>query len=907
MNCFVINLKSYTEKKEKMVKRLSKFSFKYEFFNAVEGMEEKYLENIEINKEWRDPYSGRVMTHGEVGCSLSHLNIYKKALVSENNVTLILEDDAEFVDNFEEKLENILDELKNTDWDVCYLGRKLMGKDGEEISKNLKVAGYSYWTIGYLVNKKGAKKLIDGNIEKNLIPIDEYIPILSQQSPLNNKYGKYYNSSIKLLTVKDLLIKPENNSFQSSSTENSPLITISDKRLLILATGTDMNDALKRFIESCEIYGLEYKILGLGQKWNGGNMSAGIGGGQKINFLVEELSNLDDDQLIFVSDSYDVIMSSNTEEIINKFNKFKTPIVFAAEKDCWPDKRLINKYPETESPWKFLNSGGFMGKVKHIKQILPEKYKNNGDDQLYYTKQFLENQDLISLDYNCDIFQCVNSSKDDIEINFNNSRIRNKKYNTYPCQVHGNGPWQIKVHLGRLESYLMKNWSNTYRFNNKNLIKFDNSKTVYIFIPILSLDFDNFMKGILDINYPKENIVLTFYNFLNIKLSKKINTFKNYKNIQVIEHKTDSFAEILNWSMTDCKEDYYFYIEPSIYLSNPNIFQNLMVHDKGFIAPFINNINENWNNNFWGELDNNGFYKRSFDFFDISNGKRKGCWNVPFVRWTYLIKKEYLNHLKDGYTAIANHADMSICKVARNKNISIYINNLHNFGFQKTIKDKIPSTALRSEFYMFETDRKAWFDKYCHPDFIKAINNWKNLPLNEICSDSYEFPFFNELFCDHLIDEVNNINEWSGGGNKKIKDKRINGYENIPTIDIHMKQIGFRKQWEIIVMEYISKLVSHVYSPYQTKGLNISFVVKYEMGKQEFLQPHHDSATYSLVITLNKPGIDFKGGGTRFIRQNVVHNGKKGYCTVHPGKLTHYHEGVKITDGIRYIMVSFIN
>ena len=122
-----------------------------------------------------------------------------------------------------------------------------------------------------------------------------------------------------------------------------------------------------------------------------------------------------------------------------------------------------------------------------------------------------------------------------------------------------------------------------------------------------------------------------------------------------------------------------------------------------------------------------------------------------------------------------------------------------------------------------------------------------------------------------------------------------------------MKQIGFRKQWNSIIKTYIAPLITHLYSPYQTKGINIAFVVKYEMGNQEYLRPHHDSSTYSIVITLNRPNIDFKGGGTRFIKQDVFTQGKKGHCTVHPGRLTHYHEGLPITEGKRYIMVSFIN
>ena len=79
------------------------------------------------------------------------------------------------------------------------------------------------------------------------------------------------------------------------------------------------------------------------------------------------------------------------------------------------------------------------------------------------------------------------------------------------------------------------------------------------------------------------------------------------------------------------------------------------------------------------------------------------------------------------------------------------------------------------------------------------------------------------------------------------------------------------------------------------------------MKGQKKLQPHHDSSAYSVNIALNTPGVDFQGGGTRFVKQGVHVQNKKGHAIIHPGRLTHYHEGVPITSGVRYIMVSFVH
>lgn len=51
-----------------------------------------------------------------------------------------------------------------------------------------------------------------------------------------------------------------------------------------------------------------------------------------------------------------------------------------------------------------------------------------------------------------------------------------------------------------------------------------------------------------------------------------------------------------------------------------------------------------------------------------------------------------------------------------------------------------------------------------------------------------------------------------------------------------------------------------------------------------------------------------QGGGCRFLRYDCkVESPRKGWSFMHPGRLTHYHEGLRVTKGTRYIMVSFVD
>ncbi|KAK2547937.1 Procollagen-lysine [Acropora cervicornis] len=111
------------------------------------------------------------------------------------------------------------------------------------------------------------------------------------------------------------------------------------------------------------------------------------------------------------------------------------------------------------------------------------------------------------------------------------------------------------------------------------------------------------------------------------------------------------------------------------------------------------------------------------------------------------------------------------------------------------------------------------------------------------------------------------------------------------------------------INEYIVPVNNRVYPGYHSEARSImNFVVKYDPNRQYYLRPHHDSSTYTINVALTRPGIDHGGGGCRFIRYNCqVTDTRIGWSFMHPGRLTHYHEGLPVTWGKRYIMISFID
>ena len=133
----------------------------------------------------------------------------------------------------------------------------------------------------------------------------------------------------------------------------------------------------------------------MGDEWKGGDMNH-PGGAFKINLLKEEVKHFKDkdDLIIMFTDSYDVLLLGNQESILSTFHKFDANVVFGAEPFCWPDASLKEQYPEVfEGEKRYLNSGGFIGYAKDIHEILNyAEVEDSDDDQLYYTKIFLNTE-----------------------------------------------------------------------------------------------------------------------------------------------------------------------------------------------------------------------------------------------------------------------------------------------------------------------------------------------------------------------------------------------------------------------------------------------------------------------------------------------------------------------------------
>lgn len=268
----------------------------------------------------------------------------------------------------------------------------------------------------------------------------------------------------------------------------------------------------------------------MGEEWKGGDMSK-PGGGYKVNLLKKAVEpHKDSDQIILFTDSYDVIFMSGIKEILAKFLKFDAGVLFSAEHYCWPDASLREQYPHVLGRGaRFLNSGLFIGHARNMYDLLNHPIEDTEDDQLFYTKIFLDEEKRdkirIKLDHKSEVFQNLHGAEREVKLDFDEQTgkayIRNVDFETSPLIVHGNGP--SKVILNGFGNYLADAFVNGKCEICDDKLEMKESKlplvTMAVFIEKAMPFFEEFLDRILAIEYPKENIHLFFHN--NVKYHEK--------------------------------------------------------------------------------------------------------------------------------------------------------------------------------------------------------------------------------------------------------------------------------------------------------------------------------------------------------------------------------------------------
>ena len=213
-------------------------------------------------------------------------------------------------------------------------------------------------------------------------------------------------------------------------------------------------------------------------------------------------------------------------------------------------------------------------------------------------------------------------------------------------------------------------------------------------------------------------------------------------------------------------------------------------------------------------------------------------------------------------------------------------------------KDKVEVVTFEDvndkKWNILDTDDwDGWCKRYIHP---LVLNKEYDLAIDEPAPHVYTFPLFTKEFCNELI-ELSETKEWTN-----------DRHEFYPTTDNLLEVLGMDKIYNRLINDHIKPLAINRFW-LEGKSWDYladeSFVIRYKPEEQAHLSLHHDYSSFTTLVNLNSG--EFKGGGTYFPKYKCLVNPKEvGMCTLHPGNITHKHGARPVTEGTRYVVVSFI-
>jgi collagen beta-1,O-galactosyltransferase len=175
----IINMKNNKYRYNDSLKELQKIGLdNVIIFNAIDGNLD--LNNYEYTamENFVNPCTNAQLRVGEIGCSLSHYFVWKFICENQISEALILEDDNVFLSDFNKELNLILN--SNLNYDLFFFNRNKVNKNINETIVNNKYVkmSYSYNANAYLIKNKAAFVLYSSNFIDNIMPVDEFLPIM---------------------------------------------------------------------------------------------------------------------------------------------------------------------------------------------------------------------------------------------------------------------------------------------------------------------------------------------------------------------------------------------------------------------------------------------------------------------------------------------------------------------------------------------------------------------------------------------------------------------------------------------------------------------------------------------------------------------------------------------------------
>ena len=167
-------------------------------------------------------------------------------------------------------------------------------------------------------------------------------------------------------------------------------------------------------------------------------------------------------------------------------------------------------------------------------------------------------------------------------------------------------------------------------------------------------------------------------------------------------------------------------------------------------------------------------------------------------------------------------------------------------------KPKLSQSCINPTLYAINLDNDKWKERYIQKQ--TRVHDWDAIVKIEetagINRDIYTWPIFTKTFCEEMIEEAENLNQWT-----------VNRHEYYPTTDFTLSEINYNTIYEQILQEYGYPVAKHVWGLtgdcWGSNMFSENFLAKYSPEAQGHLDSHIDGSRYSITVALND---EFEGG-----------------------------------------------
>jgi hypothetical protein len=219
------------------------------------------------------------------------------------------------------------------------------------------------------------------------------------------------------------------------------------KRVLVCTIATHETEGLAAMKKSCEKCRIPMVLCGWGQEYRGASW--------RLKILYEQLLQQKRKyDYVLLIDGFDSVFTAGLGEIMRKYAAMNTRFLMSAETNCWPPfGPSPDDYPPAPTRYRFVNSGGYIGRVDYLIRVMTElgvpEMPDFQSDQHLWADVYVSGKTEMKLDHYCQIFQCLWDAHGDLTYE---ERIYNHLTGSYPCIIHGNG----RTDMARVNQVVLK-------------------------------------------------------------------------------------------------------------------------------------------------------------------------------------------------------------------------------------------------------------------------------------------------------------------------------------------------------------------------------------------------------------------------------------------------------------------